>query len=440
MTRDDVLERLRALEQFGIKLGLDNIRTLLRALQHPQSTYQCIHVAGTNGKGSVSAMVERGLRAAGHRTGRYTSPHLTDIEERVAIDGTAVSRDAFRAAATDVLDTVERLRATGALQISPTFFEVTTAIAFETFRRAQVDTAVVEVGLGGRFDATNVIVPAVGAITSIAFDHERHLGNSLASIAYEKAGILKSALPVIIGELPGEARAVIQTVAEQEGARLIEASPRLVHAMSLDRGRAIIGVTTPVRRYDGLRLALGGAHQIANAVIAIRVLETAAAAGIDVTNDDIGVGVTDAEWPARLEWLQAAQGGAVLLDAAHNPAGAEALATYLADAGVAPLPIVLAVMSDKDVTGIVRALAPYASEFVATTVAGARALRPDELAAAIQAVTPTVRVVPCSDAVEAIDVARHNHRAIVVAGSIYLVGPIRTHLLTAGARGLPEPP
>jgi dihydrofolate synthase/folylpolyglutamate synthase len=385
-------------------------------------------------------MVERGLRAAGHRTGRYTSPHLTDIEERVAVDGTAVSREAFCAAAADVLDTVDRLRSAGTLQTSPTFFEVTTAVAFEIFRRAQVDAAVVEVGLGGRFDATNVIVPTVGAITSIAFDHERHLGNSLASIAYEKAGILKRDVPVVIGDVPSEARAVIETVALQEGARLIEASPRLVHATRLDRGQATIGVTTPLRRYDDVRLAFGGAHQIANAVIAIAVLEMAAARGIDVAGDDIVVGITDAEWPARLEWMQAPHGGAVLLDAAHNPAGAEALAAYLADAGVAPLPIVLAVMSDKDVSGIVRPLASSASNFVATTVSYARALTTEQLAAAIYAVAPAAQVATYTTATDAVDATRRVSRAMVVAGSIYLVGPVRAHLIAAGARQLPGPP
>jgi dihydrofolate synthase/folylpolyglutamate synthase len=440
VTRDDVIERLRALEQFGIKLGLDNIRTLISALDRPHDQYKCIHVAGTNGKGSVSAMVERALRAAGHRTGRYTSPHLTDIEERVAIGGTAVSREAFCVAAADVLETVDRLRAKGTLETTPTFFEVTTAIAFEIFCRAEVDTAVIEVGLGGRFDATNVIAPVVGAITSIAFDHERHLGNSLASIAYEKAGILKAGLPVIVGELPVEARAVIEMVAEQQGANLIDASTRLVHALFLDRGRATIGVTTPVRRYDDVQLALSGAHQVGNAVIAIRVLEAAAAAGIDVTGDDIVVGMTDTEWPARLEWLQAPKGGAVLLDAAHNPAGAEALATYLAQSGVGPLPIVLAVMSDKDVTRMVQALAPSASAFLATTVTSARALTPDQLAAAIHAAVPAAQVAQYSSAADAVDAARRGSEALVVAGSIYLVGPIRAHLLAAGARRLREAP
>src|SRR5688572_15165100 len=176
-------ERVFALEHFGIKLGLDNINHILDAQNRPERSWTAIHVGGTNGKGSVTAMVERGLRAAGHRTGRYTSPHLSDIEERIVIDGTPIARGAFDEIAAAVLTVVDRLAGNSELPHLPTFFEVTTAMAFETFRRAGVSAAVIEVGLGGRYDATNVVMPALTAITSIAFDHERHLGNSLGQIA-----------------------------------------------------------------------------------------------------------------------------------------------------------------------------------------------------------------------------------------------------------------
>ena len=211
-------ERLLALEAFGIKLGLGNMRTLAAALGHPERAYPTIHIAGTNGKGSVSAMVERALRAAGHRTGLYTSPHLDRIEERVAIDGAPVDAATFEACARDVLAKVDALRADGRLAVSPTFFEVTTAVAFEAFRRAQVDVAVIEVGLGGRFDATSVILPVCSAITSIAFDHERHLGSTLAAIAGEKAGIARRDVPLVMGEVPPDARAVITAAATEAGA------------------------------------------------------------------------------------------------------------------------------------------------------------------------------------------------------------------------------
>ena len=220
------LQRLFALEQFGIKLGLDNIRAILAALGHPERSYRSIHIGGTNGKGSVAAMVERGLRAAGLRTGRYTSPHLDRIEERVALDGQSVDRQTFEAVTGYVLDTVDALRADGSLKVSPTFFEVSTAVAFEIFKRAGVDVAVIEVGLGGRFDATNVLTPTITAITSIAFDHERHLGHTLSEIAFEKAGIAKPGVSLVIGRLPREAAARIAKVAAASGRRSSMHTPR----------------------------------------------------------------------------------------------------------------------------------------------------------------------------------------------------------------------
>jgi dihydrofolate synthase / folylpolyglutamate synthase len=220
------LERLFSLEQFGIKLGLDNIRAILAALGNPERSWPSIHIGGTNGKGSVAAMVERGLRGAGLRTGRYTSPHLDRIEERVAIDGAPVERAIFEKVTADVLDVVDSLQRPS----MPTFFEVSTAVAFEIFRRQRVDVAIVEVGLGGRFDATNVLTPVVAAIVSIAFDHERHLGRTLADIAFEKAGIAKPGVPLVIGRLPEEAAARIANVAADVGAPIVDA-----HATITDR-------------------------------------------------------------------------------------------------------------------------------------------------------------------------------------------------------------
>jgi dihydrofolate synthase/folylpolyglutamate synthase len=436
--RDDPIARLFALEQFGIKLGLDNIRALVAALDHPERSFATIHIAGTNGKGSVSAMVERGLRAAGHRTGRYTSPHLDRIEERVAIDGEPVASRIFHAVASHVLSVIDRLHGPGTLATTPTFFEVTTAMAFEIFRRAKVKVAVIEVGLGGRFDATNVITPAVAAITSIAFDHERHLGNTLASIAHEKAGILKPGVPTVIGELPEEAQRAIEEAAKQQRTPLVFADSSLVTAVEFERGRAIASVTTPIRSYPRLRLALNGAHQVANAVVAIRVLELLDKTGIHVGGRDIATGVTGAVWPARLEWLRLQEGSRLLVDAAHNPAGAAALADYLHASHQAPLPIVLAVMKDKDVESIIRALRPVASLFVATAAASPRALPARELAEIIRRVDPGKSVEHVNDSAGAVRLALTTASSAVAAGSIFLVGPLRSQLLADGAVSLAD--
>jgi len=416
------IERLFSLEQFGIKLGLDNIRIILAALGHPERAWPSIHIGGTNGKGSVAAMVERGLRAAGLTTGRYTSPHLDRIEERVAINGEAVDSATFESVTADVFDVVDSLlegslpgRSLG--EGRPTFFEVSTAIAFEIFKRAGVDVAVVEVGLGGRFDATNVLTPAITAITSIAFDHEKHLGHTLSEIAFEKAGIAKRGVPLVIGRLPAEAAARIAKVAREVEAPLFDA-----HA-------------TTDRKYPPLTPALPGRHQLENAAVAIAILERWSTLVGHIPTEAIVTGLTDCEWPARLEWLRVPPNGELLIDAAHNPAGATALASYLQDTGSKKLPIVFAAMADKDLTNMIGALAPIASAFIATTVPHARARTADQLASEIRRLT-SVPVEAAASPEAAVARALEQSKRAVACGSIYMIGPLRARLIEGGATRL----
>jgi dihydrofolate synthase/folylpolyglutamate synthase len=401
-------ERLFALEQFGIKLGLDNITAIVAALGRPDRHFRSVHVAGTNGKGSVTAMVERGLRAAGERTGRYISPHLVDIEERIAIDGVPIDSETFDTVAARVMSVIDDLRRTGALPHWPTFFDATTAIAFEIFRRRKVGAAAIEVGLGGRFDSTNVIEPVVCAITSIDLDHERHLGRTLREIAFEKAGIIKPMVPVVLGRMSPEARAVIVDVARGRQAPCVEASPA-------DGGEAVT-------------LALHGAHQHDNAAVAVATLQRF---GV-VDRTAIVSALTEVEWPARLEWLRVPAGGDLLLDAAHNPAGARALAEYVTST-VGALPLVLGVMRDKDVDAIVRALTPAVSRFVATAVDSPRALPARDLAGRILAALPGVACEWHDEVGAALAAVCHPGGQAMVAGSIFLVGPVRAQLLARGA-------
>jgi len=421
-------ERLFALEAFGIKLGLENIRTLVAALGHPERAYPTIHVAGTNGKGSVCAMVERALRAAGYRTGLYTSPHLNRIEERVAVDGAPVSPALFESCAERVLLTADEARADGRLDVTPTFFEVTTTVAFEAFRRAQVDVAVIEVGLGGRFDATNVVGPVACAITSIAFDHERHLGSTLAAIAAEKAGIAKHDTPLVVGDLAPEARAAVDAAAGAAGAPVIDAAGT-IERVAVERGVATVSCRGG---YPPVRLALAGRHQVANAATAVRLLEVVEQEGLPVGMDAIVTGLADARWPGRLEWLRST-GGDLLIDAAHNPAGAEALAAYLEDAGVAPLPIAIAAMRDKDVAGMVRPLVRAASRFVTTEAAHERSHPAAALAALIEPLARGIPVEVEPDPRRAASRALEGGGRAVAAGSIYFVGPLRARLVESGA-------
>ena len=420
------LERLFALEQFGIKLGLDNIRIILDELGHPERAWKSIHIGGTNGKGSVAAMVERGLRAAGLTTGRYTSPHLDRIEERVALDGRPVDAATFETVTAHVLGAVDAAIARGTLTVPPTFFEVSTAIAFEIFARAKVDAAVVEVGLGGRFDATNVLTPVITAITSIAFDHERHLGHTLPDIAFEKAGIAKPGVPLVIGRLPPEAAAKIAKVAREIDAPIVDA-----HARTTDR------------EYPPLTLALAGRHQLENAAVAVAILERWSTMVGHLPTEAIVTALTECEWPARLEWLRLPTGGELLIDAAHNPAGAAALASYLQDTGSPKLPMVFAAMIDKDLPRMIAALAPAAASFIATTAPHARARTAGQLAAEIRRITSVpveAAESPLSAVSRALEGPAHRNPGgggrAVACGSIYMVGPLRARLIEGGATRL----
>ena len=426
------LDRLFALETFGIKLGLQNIGALCAALGHPERSFASLHVAGTNGKGSVTAMAHAALLAAGVRAARYISPHLSDLSERFVIGERAVDAETLDGTAEHVMSVAERLRATGALTVAPTFFEVTTAMAFEMFRRAGVEVAVIEVGLGGRFDATNVIEPIAGAITTIGMDHQQHLGSTIEAIAGEKAGIIKPGMALVAGDLPPEAMAVVRRVAGQQGARLIEAARDVSLDVVLDDGRARMAVQTPEASYGPLLLALRGAHQVSNALIAIRLLEAARSRGVAVTTSAIERGLATTEWPARLELIALPGGRRVLVDAAHNAEGAQALAAYLRRWHPERLVLVISVMRDKDVDDILSLLVPAVSDVIATQAPSPRALPAAELAervARLQAAGGLgASVHAVADPAQAVESALSRGATVCVAGSIFLAGAVRDGL------------
>ena len=422
------LEYVFRLEQFGIKLGLDAIRTICAALGNPQRAYPTVVVAGTNGKGSVTAIVDCALRAAGHRAARYTSPHLSRLEERFVIDGREIAPDGLAAAAERVVASIETLLGSGALNAPPTFFEATTAIALEAFRAAAVDIAVLEVGLGGRLDATNVAEPLAVAITSIDRDHEQQLGHSLEKIAYEKAGIVKPGRPVVIGPLAEGPREVIERVARERDATLVDAMDGVRADVSRNGEARTLRLTTPARAYQPMRLGLLGAHQVTNAIVAVRLLEGIEAAGVRIGADAITRGVGDVRWPGRLEWITV-EGGRLLLDAAHNPAGARSLAAYLLEAHPHRLPLVFGAVRDKDVPGMAEALAGAVARVVTTEAATPRALPADELAMLVRRAAPALHVVVEREPLAAVAAALADSRQAVVAGSIFLIGEIREKLL-----------
>ena len=401
----DPLTYLFSLEQFGIKFGLDNIRALLRRIGDPQRSFQSIHIAGTNGKGSVTAMVDTVLRRAGHASARFTSPHLIDLSERFVINGEPVGAAEMTRSAGDIQQAIESSVADGTLSAKPTFFEATTAMAFDMFRRAGVEFGVIEVGLGGRLDSTNVVEPIVTAITSIDFDHQQYLGNSLAEIAFEKAGIIKPGIPVVVGDVAPEAFTVIESVARERGAELVRSD-------------------ADARDYGPIRLGLRGEHQKANAKVAMRVLETLERRGVTIGAGAIVDGLATVTWPGRLDHRMLAGGREVILDAAHNPAGAAALASYLRSLGGSKPTLVFGAMKDKDVDSMLAILLPAVGAVVVTRPSNPRAADPEALAARIRAIAPQLPVEIVQTPGSAVASALKTSARIVVAGSIFLLGDV----------------
>jgi dihydrofolate synthase / folylpolyglutamate synthase len=426
---DSPFEYLFSLQHFGIKFGLDNMRAILGALGHPQRAFPAVHIAGTNGKGSVTAMVDAALRAAGYHSARYTSPHLVDLTERFVIDGQAVRTEDLSVVVGVVRDAIIGLIERGTLAVHPTFFEVTTAAAFELFRRAAVEVAVCEVGLGGRLDATNVLSPVTTAITSIALDHEQYLGRTLAEIAGEKAGIIKRGVPVIVGEVDDEAAEVISRAARKCRAPVIRAREGThVDSVSANAdGSQTIELRTPSVNYGTITLSLAGLHQVDNAIVAVRLLESLEAAGLPVSRDAVATGLAAVRWPGRLERVRLENGRTLLLDAAHNPAGARALAAFLVQQST-PRPLVFAAMRDKDAHEILGALAPAANAIVFTRASNPRSADPRALAEIARTVAPDARVLVEESARDALNLAWQLGPEIVVAGSIFLLGDVMKEL------------
>lgn len=391
---EEVLAELYALSARGIEPGLERMRAALARAGHPERELRVVHVAGTNGKGSVSAMVATGLAAAGHRVGLYTSPHLTTLTERVRVMGAPPIGRA------DVVDAWARLREAVIGDGAPklTFFEALTVLALELFRGRALDVVALEVGLGGRLDATNVFErPLACAITRIGIDHTRFLGSDLASIAREKAGILRAGVPAVIGPQREEARLAIEREASRVGAplRWVEGGAR-----SEPRPR------------------LQGEHQHENAAVALGVLEALSEQGLSA---DGRAAVEEVEWPGRLERVEV--NGPFLLDAAHNADGCEALAAHLASRPRRRV-LIFGAMADKDWRAMLAILRPHVSAVVCAAPPLSRAERPEVIAAACGGH-------PAEHARHAIALARElaGDDEVVVAGSIYLMGEIRGLLL-----------
>jgi dihydrofolate synthase / folylpolyglutamate synthase len=424
----EALAALAARGRFGIRLGLGRTRALLAALGDPQRSLRGALVGGTNGKGSVLALAGSALRAAGLRVGQTPKPHLVTYRERVEIDGHPISVADFTRHVETVLSIADRV----ALRHGePTEFELLTAVVFRHFAEVGIDVALVEVGLGGRLDATHAWDGGVAAITNVALDHTDRLGTTIGAIAREKAAIIERGDLAVTGA-DGEALGIIRRRARRVGAPLTEVTPAPLIGWDRD------GLTVDLPRLGETRVGLRGRHQAANVAVADAVIDALAAAGIAAAGDDARRrGYAEAVWPGRLELLSR-DGVDVLLDGAHNPAGAAALAQALDDLrphlAPGPLTLVMAAMADKDVDGIIDALAGASSllgsTVIATTIGSARALPAEALAARWRARAPRIADVGVAgDPLEAVARGVERGGTVVVAGSLYLVGAVRAHLI-----------
>jgi len=395
------------------KYGLERITTLLAALGHPERLPRIVHVAGTNGKGSVCAMMEAGLRAAGLRTGLFTSPHLVEPTERIRIGGCPVTAAQFSAAFDRVHLCAEELLNDGAIDFHPTYFETVTAMAFLLFQDQETEAVVLEVGLGGRLDATNIVHPELCVITPVDFDHEALLGKSLEAIAGEKAGILKPGVRAVFAAQRPEALQALDSRAADLGVDVIHAQEKWqVDNLKLSAQ----GSAFTVRDGSEMRIhcPLAGEHQVANAVVAVAALQRL---GIEISATQRGIAA--ARWPGRLDHVS--NSPEIILDGAHNPAGARALAAYIQRFySKRPVVLVYGAMRDKAVEEITGILFPHADEVIATAPKQSRAVDPQtirELAA-----HPHLRTAP--DLAVALEMARVTDPAsvIFVTGSLFLVG------------------
>ena len=433
MSYHESIQYLYNLRKYGIKFGLDNIRRLVTGLGSPHTSFRTVHVGGTNGKGSTSSIIASILQSGGFTVGLFTSPHLISFTERIRINGAEIGEH-------DVVSLAEEVRE-AALQIddfSPAFFEVVTAMALLYFSRKQIDIAVMEVGMGGRLDATNIISPDVCVITQISYDHMEFLGRTLTEIAEEKAGIIKRGIPVVCAHQEPEVMNGIITKAKENDAELYAYGRDFCSRLVREDTRGIVfNYHNTRRRIHDIRLPLAGVHQMHNASMAIEAVSLISGS---LTHGLIKEGVRNTTWPGRLEIIH--DDPPVLIDGAHNPAAASVLSQSLRDIFLKTFEgiiLILGIMADKDIAGILKPLLPLARYVILTRPSYDRAASPETLARAAESLGfPNLRTA-CTIQ-EAIEMGMKDARnllpesvLIVITGSFYTIGEAKEVL---GQRGI----
>jgi dihydrofolate synthase/folylpolyglutamate synthase len=415
VTYSETIQFLYSLRLFGAKFGLENTLKLAALAGNPQQQLRFIHVAGTNGKGSVCAMLEAIYRAAGLRVGLFTSPHLVSFRERIQINRELISEDSVAQLVREIQPKLKQFPA----DHHPTFFEVVTLLALKFFADRKCDLVIWETGLGGRLDATNIVTPLASVITNIAFDHQQWLGDTLDKIAAEKAGIIKPGVPIVTATDAPAALAVIEQVAAQRHAplTLVPSSP------------------TPAAP-----LPLAGDHQKINAALALAAVQVLQPR-IPVSADAIRAGLATVNWPGRLQLVPQPDGGRILLDGAHNPAGATVLRAALERDFPGHPVLIFGALADKNWREICKILAPLPAKVFTVPVASKRSAEAADLAAAFRAANPRVEATAIASLTDAITACKHDPY-IVITGSLYLVGEALERLGLSpsgpGERGLNE--
>lgn len=403
------------------KFGLERVRALLDALSRPQDATRFVHVAGTNGKGSTCALIERVLRQAGLRTGLYVSPHLVEPTERIRLCGEPVTVKEFTSAFDIVHSTAEHLIASGGIDMHPTYFETITAMALHLFREQRAEVVVLETGMGGRLDATNIVDPLLSVITPIDLDHEKYLGSTIPEIAFEKAGILKPGRAAVFSLQRPEALEVLESRAIEIGSPLTHATDWQARDLTLHALGSRFAATNGAQQIQ-VDCPLVGEHQVDNALTAIAALDVLSESFAGITPETIHDGISATIWPGRIERVRTSPD--VFLDGAHNPSGARALASYIRRFHSGKrIWMIFGAMRDKDLHVIGPELFPLAQELIFTTPNQARAFQAQE----IREISGETRAHVIDSPAEALEFALNAppEDVVLVTGSLYLVGEVR---------------
>jgi dihydrofolate synthase / folylpolyglutamate synthase len=410
-------------------LKLERMQALLRLLGDPQNAYRIVHITGTKGKGSTAAMIEAMLRANGYRVGLFTSPHLIHVEERTQIDRVCLPRDEFAFLMREVAAAVQQLEIAG--RPGTTFFEISTALAMLAFQRRRCEWVVLEVGLGGRFDSTNVCNPEVSVITCVGFDHMAQLGNSLPEIAYQKAGIIKAGVPVVSGVLDAESAEVIERVANELHAALVCLGKHVLFEYAMPK----VSVRMPGLVVEHVPLNLLGGHQACNAALAVATVQTLRQLGVPISEAAILKGLATVQWPARIEVI--GRNPAIILDTAHNVPSIEALLKTVAEAfpNVKKKRVLFAVSSDKQYPEMLALLVKYVDESYLTKYGNnPRSVAPEKLAETLKLAAPHAVYFTSDRATDALEEALANttrEDLLIVTGSVFLAGELMDRLRVA---------